>query len=108
MRVYRIFTALVSFERTDWITDYLPPEAQGACGFMAIAAIDEDDVFDALRSELTEIGLKLVDVDQIREVTVEDFPEDLDEHLAENVRDWETGKRTVWGTIHVYLADGEA
>jgi hypothetical protein len=28
--------------------------------------------------------------------------------LADNIRQWEPGRRTVWGTIHVYLADGEA
>lgn len=104
----RTYTALVTFERTDAETDYLPPEAQGACGYMAIAANDEDDIFDALRSELSGAGLNLIEVQEITEVTTDAFPADLDNHLAENVRNWESGERTVWGTIHVYIADGEA
>ena len=105
---FRIFTALVTFERTKENNSELPPEAQGACGYMAIEAIDEDDVFDTLRDAMRAVNLDLVDVNEITETSLEAFPEDLDEHLAENVRKWEPGNRTVWGTIHVYLADGEA
>jgi hypothetical protein len=103
----RIYTALVTFERTDADTPYLPPQAQGACGYMAIAATHEDDVYDVLRSELSEIGLELVGVDEITEAS-KDHIDDLDDHLAENVEEWKPGKRTVWGTIYIYLAEGEA
>jgi hypothetical protein len=103
-----IFTALVTFERAESETQFLPSDAQGACGYMAIAMAKEDYVFDALRSELAEVGLRLIEVEQVAETTLATFPDDLDEHLAENVCNWESGRQTVWGTIHAYIADGEA
>lgn len=75
---------------------------------MAIAAYGEEDVFDVLNASLSAEGLRLVDVEQIAEVSIENFPEDLDDHLAINVREWEPERLTVWGTIHAYIADGEA
>lgn len=104
----RIYTALVTFERTTSDTPILPPEAQGACGYMAVAAPEEDGVVDAIQIALSEAELRLVAVNEITERTLENFPDDLDDHLAGNVRSWEANKHTVWGTIHVYLADGEA
>jgi len=52
--------------------------------------------------------LRLVEVNDIAETSLENFPDELGEHLAENVKNWEPNTRTVWGTIHVYLAEGEA
>jgi len=75
---------------------------------MAIAAADEDAVVDTIRAALNEVELRLVEIDDIAEASLENFPDYLDEHLGENVKSWEPNKRTVWGTIHVYLADGEA
>jgi hypothetical protein len=72
------------------------------------AAPGEDDVVDALQNALSEVELRLVEVDEITERTLANFPKNLDDHLAENVRNWEANKHTVWGTIHAYLADGEA
>ena len=34
--------------------------------------------------------------------------EEVDDHLAANLRDIEPGKQTVWGTIHGYKGEGEA
>ena len=104
----RTFTALVTFERTDGTTEVLQSDEQGACGYMAIAAADEDCVINALRAELSELHLRLVEVEQIEEIDCDNLPDNIDEHLAANIRDWEHGRQTVWGTIHVYLADGEA
>jgi hypothetical protein len=75
---------------------------------MAITAPDEEGVVEAIRKSLSDVALRLVEVSEIAETTLPDFPDHLDEHLADNVRNWEPDKRTVWGTIHVYLADGEA
>lgn len=108
MTAFRIYTALVTFERTTLETPFLPPEAHGACGYMAIAAPDGEAVIETLRRSLSAEALRLVDVSDITETSLHDFPDELDEHLAENVKNWEPKKRTVWGTIHVYLAEGEA
>lgn len=108
MGQFRIYTALVTFERTTADTAFLPSGAQGACGYMAVAAPDEDGVVDVLRNSLSAVGLRLIEIDQITERSLTNFPEDLDSHLAENVRNWEANRPTVWGTIHIYLADGEA
>ncbi len=43
--------------------------------------------------------VEVISIEQVSEV---------DEHLASNIENWETDKATVWGTIHIYLADGEA
>jgi hypothetical protein len=108
MAATRIFTALVTFERTAPEVDLLPPEAQGAVGYMAVSATSEDDLRDALVTDLAFVGLRLLEIDEIREIDVQSLPDGLDAHLADNIRQWEPGRRTVWGTIHVYLADGEA
>lgn len=104
----RIYTALVTFERTSPETPFLPAEAEGACGYMAIAAPNDGAVVETLRAALSADALRLIDVSDITETSLHDFPDELDEHLAENVRNWDANRRTVWGTIHVYLAEGEA
>lgn len=103
-----IFAALITFERTGAENDILPEEAQGACCFMAVKASDEDDLRNALAAELREIGLRLVAIDEAREIDIDDLPNGMDPHLVENINDWGDDTRTVWGTIHIYLADGEA
>lgn len=75
---------------------------------MAVAARAEDDVVEVLVEALSEVGLQLVEVDDITETSLAEFPRDLDNHLADNVRNWEPNKHAVWGTIHTYIADGEA
>jgi hypothetical protein len=102
------FIALVSFERTNDATDYLPAEAQGACGYMAVTAADEDEARDSLASELRQVNLHLLAIDEVFKVELEDLPDGIDEHLVQNMRTWEQGKRTVWGTIFTYASEGEA
>ena len=108
METTRIFLALVTFERTDRSNEILPPEGQGASGWMVVAASNEDQVTRFLREDLALWRLRLLEVDKVREIDLETDPPSFDEHLLENVREWEPGCRTVWGTIHVYLHDEEA
>lgn len=108
MAANKTYTALVTFERIGPESDYLPPEAQGAVGYMAISAFDEDDLRDALLADLKCVGLRLLEIDEVQEINTNYLPDGIDAHLADNIRNWEADRRTVWGTIHVYLADGEA
>lgn len=102
------WVALVTFERCDLAQDLLPDWALGAAGWMFALAYDEDDATEILTRDITQLGLRVVTISEQREVFDEDDIEELDEHLAENVRNLEPGKQTVWGTIHCYLAGGEA
>lgn len=105
------FVALVTFERLDDDSDIeetLPKEAQGACGWMAVAARDEIEAADFLRRSLRADGLKLLEAEDFRVVFDLEAVHQIDEHLASNMERWELEKRTVWGTIYVYLADDEA
>ena len=61
-----------------------------------------------LRNDLSEIGLKLIEVEDIQELPSLELAYELDNHLAYNMERWEVGKKTVWGTIHTYMAEGEA
>ena len=103
-----VYAALITFERTEADNDILPEEAQGACCFMATRASDEDDLRNTLAVELREIGLRLVSIDEAQEIDIHDLPGGMDPHLIESIGDWDDETRTVWGTIHTYLADGEA
>ena len=99
---------LVTFERTQVATDVSSDDCQGAVGYMAVDTVDEDEARDIFHSALSEVGLSLIEIDIHRVFESADDLNDLDEHLAQNVRNWEYGKRTVWGTIHGYYADGHA
>ena len=103
----RRWVALVTFERHD-AQDILPEWALGACGWMLALASDEDAATELLMRDITHLGLRVVDIAKQREIFDEDEIEELDEHLAENVRNFEAGKKTAWGTIHCYRAEGEA
>jgi hypothetical protein len=102
------FIALVTFENSGDVLEILPAECNGACGWMAVKAETDTQVLDALRKELSQIELKLVEVDRVTQVYSTDEIAEYDDHLAVNVAEWEPGKATVWGTIHTYLAEGEA
>ena len=75
---------------------------------MGAQAEDEDQLASVFAAELSELGLRLAEIDNIIEVKSLDVVASYDEHLAANMAAWQDGKRTVWGTIHCYLADGEA
>jgi len=51
---------------------------------------------------------RLVDIADLQEVYDLDDIEEFDEHLADNFKAIEPGKRTIWGTIHMYRGEGEA
>lgn len=101
--------ALVTFERRDSThSDLLPDDAQGAVGWMACRSAVGDTVRDLIERSLKEVALRLVEIsDPYCVQSIEEITE-VDAHLAENVTALEPGKSVVWGTIHLYRADGEA
>ena len=102
------FIALVTFENNGDVLEILPAECHGACGWMAVKAATDTQALDALRKDLAQVELRLVEVDRVTQVYSMDEIADYDDHLAMNVSKWEPGKATVWGTIHSYLAEGDA
>lgn len=99
------WAALTTFERRTAKSDILPSWAQGACGWLAVMAVDEDDARQILARDLAAVNLRLLEIDQARLI---DAPEaaSFDERLGENLQA-QRGASTVWGTIHCYAADGE-
>jgi len=75
---------------------------------MGCIADDADDVPEFIRRALAAEGLRLVQIEHVEEVGASEEVEDYDAHLAENMQAIEPGRRTVWGTLHVYVAEGEA
>lgn len=102
------FISLVTFERNGDVLQVLPSECHGACGWMAIEAPTEDRATEVLEHELADIGLRLIEVDEMRQVLSTEEVAEHDPHLAENMEQWESGKSTVWGTLHTYIGGGEA
>jgi hypothetical protein len=50
----------------------------------------------------------VIEIEDIQELAAIEDARELDEHLAENMDQWEAGRMTVWGTLHTYIAEGEA
>jgi len=69
---------------------------------------DEEEAVRHLHRGLQFHGLRLVEVDEMREVFRPEDIDELDEHLAANLRNFEEGHRTAWGTIRCYKGEGEA
>jgi len=86
----------------------LPDEVQGAGGYMAVKCASEKNIWDKFSEELRQVDLRLLDVENIEEFVSISQVAEIDEHLSKNIENWQAGKATVWGTIHMYLADGEA
>jgi hypothetical protein len=107
MKGARWWVALVNFERGDGEQSVLEARFQGAWGWMACLASSEDEVRTRLAQSLAADGLRLVKVDQEAPVEFQELSE-IDDHLASNVAALEPGKFAAWGTIHCYLAEGEA
>ena len=103
----RWWVALVTFERRDEGQDILPDWAQGACGWMVALARDEETARGLLVRDVEYHGLRVIEIDEEREVFGDDEIE-IDDHLAMNFRAIEPGKQTAWGTIHCYKGEGEA
>jgi hypothetical protein len=103
-----IFLALVTFEHDGDSGDHLALGFQGASGWMAIDADDAEDVVDVLRESLAADKLKLIEAERVHVVDGAQQAASLDDHLSDNMREWEPGRRTVWGTIHCYVGDRRA
>ena len=104
----KTFVALVTFECDGEALQILPPECHGACGWLAVEAATEEQAVESIRSELAQIGLRLVELDRITQVLSTEEAAEYDSHLAANMEEWQTGKATVWGTLHSYIGEGEA
>ena len=98
----------MTFERRDEDSDILPDWAHGACGWMVALASDEETARGLIVRDVEYHGLRVIEIDDEREVFGEDEIERIDDHLALNFREIEPGKQTVWGTIHCYKGEGEA
>lgn len=99
------WAALTTFERRTAESDILPSWAQGACGWLAVMAANEDDARQTIARDLAAVNLRLLEMDQARLIDDREAAS-LDARLAENLRT-QRGASTVWGTIHCYAADGE-
>ncbi|HEY4116068.1 MAG TPA: hypothetical protein VGM17_18570 [Rhizomicrobium sp.] len=75
---------------------------------MAYCDPDGQGARECIETALKADDLRLVEIDEIREVSSIEDVKGVDEHLAQNVGALEPGKTVVWGTIHAYIADGEA
>lgn len=104
----KLFVGLVSFRRNGDLLNILPERAEGASGWQAGRAKNEDQFVLFVQTSLSEIGLEVIEVNDIQELASPEEASELDEHLGDNIRNWEPGKMTVWGTIHIYIGDGEA
>jgi len=104
----RLWLALLTFERCAEGQDILPDWAHGACGWLLALAPDEEAARQVLIRDLENAGLRVLRIDKLREAFGEDDVEEVDDHLASNFRDIESGKQTVWGTIYGYSGEGEA
>jgi hypothetical protein len=103
------WVTLATFERSTASQEILPEWAQGACGWIACRSVDdEESVRDLLARGLRYCGLRLLEIDNVRTLNDEDDADEIDEHLASNMREAEAGASWVWGTLHCYRADGEA
>ena len=104
----RWWLVLVTFENSGDSLEIFSSEHQGAVGWMAVVAKDEDELVDRLQESLSADGYNFVEGDDLRVVKSIHDIEEIDDYLAANVRELEPAKFVVWGTVHRYLADAEA
>ena len=102
------YTCVVSFENTGEKSDFIPENCWGASGLVAVDTTDEDELEKILRVGFSHINLRLLDIGSVEKVRSVKEVEDRDEHLANNIREWEAGHRWVIGTVHGYYGEGEA
>jgi hypothetical protein len=69
---------------------------------------NEEEAYEYLGRDIEFHGLKLIETDQLTEVFGPEDIDAVDDHLAANVREFEEGHRTAWGTLHCYKGEGEA
>jgi hypothetical protein len=75
---------------------------------MFASGSDEDEAYGALKRDIEFHGLKLVEAEEFTEIFSAEDVDEIDDHLAANMRAFEEGHRTAWGTIHCYKGEGEA
>ncbi|MCY7281571.1 MAG: hypothetical protein LH610_11895 [Sphingomonas bacterium] len=102
------WVARVTFERRNEEQDILPDWAHGGCGWMVALAPNEETARGLLVRDVEYHGLRVIEIDDGREVFGDDEIEEIDDYLAMNFREIEPEKQTVWGTIHCYKGEGEA
>lgn len=98
----------MTFERREEEQDVLPEWAHGACGWMVAVAPGEEAACRHIVRDVERCGLRLLEIDDVREVLTVDEVEKIDGHLAANLREIGPGEQTVWGTIRGYKGEGEA
>ena len=103
----RVWIAFVTFERRNKPQDVLPDWAHGGCGRLIALAASESEAAEQLTSDIEGQGLKVVGIEGLKVVREVDEIERFDEHLGANFLNPESGKKTVWGTIHCYKGEGE-
>jgi hypothetical protein len=104
----RSWLALVTFERQAETQEVLPEWAHGACGWMIALGPDFQTASQRLVRDLEHNGLRVLEVADECEVFSPEDVDETDEHLANNWREIEADKQTVWGTLHGYKGEGEA
>jgi hypothetical protein len=75
---------------------------------MVARAHDDEAARDLLVRDVEHHGLRVIEIARQHEIFGDDEIEELDQHLAQNFRNFEPDKHTVWGTIHCYKGEGEA
>ena len=100
--------ALVTLERREEAQAILPDWSHGACGWMVAIAPDEENARRLLVRDVESCGLRVIEIDHVRELFSDEAIEEIDDHLALNLRDIEPGKQTIWGSLHGYKGEGEA
>lgn len=107
MTYQRFWLALMTFERRDVEQEILPDWARGASGWMVAIAPDEEAARELLVRDVECCGLRILEVDKVREALSHKDVEVVDDHLARNLRQIEPGKQTVWGTVHGYRGEAQ-
>jgi hypothetical protein len=100
--------ARVTFERRDLASEFLPEHCQGAAGWMACLDSNGENLRDKIESALSADGLRLLEIENPQLMPDISDIAAIDKHLANNIAELEPNKAVVWGTVHTYIADGEA
>ena len=103
-----MYIALVTFERLNSSQCVLDEPYRGAVGWLGVRAICEEECLEQIELSLSAAGLRVLEVEDVTEVKSLLDIEVHDSHLALNVRSSDAGDEVIWGTLHRYLADGEA
>jgi len=104
--------ALVDFIRSSDDSDVLgvlDDEIHGAVGWLGVLTKHATEIENIVRENFSSIGLHVVSITDCQQVNSVSEVEEIDEHLAQNIRTQPLDDPVVvWGTIHTYYAEGEA